>query len=66
MRCRLIRAPCCVTLTPPNLRTCADGVYRILYEEVDETHVEVLYLHTAHEGSEPEAIRLAGNDAIDS
>ncbi|KAF0305391.1 Dipeptidyl peptidase 9 [Amphibalanus amphitrite] len=37
--------------------TAEDGVYRILYEEVDETHVEVLYLHTMQEGSEPEAIR---------
>ena len=40
-----------------------DGVYRILYEEVDETHVEVLYLHTAHEGSAPEAIRSAATRA---
>ncbi|XP_037068857.1 dipeptidyl peptidase 9-like [Pollicipes pollicipes] len=37
--------------------TSSDGVYRILYEEVDETHVEVLYLNTAQEGGEPEAIR---------
>ena len=41
----------------------SDGVYRILYEEVDETHVEVLYLHTVQEGSEPEAIRWATEDS---